>query len=163
MCYLGKKRRIILTKLFGSEENNWKQTVPGRKSYFICRQLTTLCSMNSSLKKNHINTEFQKMKATYTCFFFYRTSCAKSYKIYFYRYEVFFTKYYRAKLYRYMYMYATNYLSIFLHWSFSMLKKLWKINGITIFMFWYCRYTVYHLNNLYIFIFLALDYGLITY
>lgn len=26
--------------------------------------------MNSSLKKNHINTEFQKMKATYTCFFF---------------------------------------------------------------------------------------------
>lgn len=161
MYYLGKKRRIILTKLFGSEENNWTQTVPGRKSYFICRQLTTLSSMNSSLKKPYKHWIPKNESNVYI--FFIEQTVLSLIKSIFTEMKYFFTKYYRAKLNRYMYMYATNYLSIFLHWSFLMLKKLWKINGITIFMFWYCWYTVYHLNNLYIFIFLTLDYGLITY
>lgn len=63
-------------------------------------------------------TWFPKMKAMYTCFVFFRTSCALSYKIYFYKNEVIFTKHYRAKSYRYVYV--TNYLSRFLHWPFSM-------------------------------------------
>lgn len=57
--------------------------------------------------------------------FFLRTSCALSYKIYFNRNWVIFIKYQRAKSNTFCsYVYVTNYLSKFLHFSFLMRTKL---------------------------------------